>query len=74
MRAALRAVPPADRRRLELPEDVLEALCADVLEDIQATRNRATLSKGLSRRGRWDGSATSVLGCRREWGLAADER
>jgi hypothetical protein len=36
MRAALRAVPPADRRRLELPEDVLEALCAEVREDILA--------------------------------------
>lgn len=31
LRAALRAVPLADRSRLELPEDVLEELCADVL-------------------------------------------
>lgn len=31
LRAALRAVPPADRARLELPADVLDALCADVI-------------------------------------------
>lgn len=31
LRAALRAVPAADRARLELPEDVLEELCAAVL-------------------------------------------
>lgn len=36
LRAALRAVPIADRSRLKLPEDVFDALCADVLADIKA--------------------------------------
>lgn len=72
MRAALRAVPPADRRRLKLSEDVLEALCADVLEEIQAHEKPGDAVEGpiSAEDAEWLGDFWYSVAAG-EWGLAS---